>query len=362
MRLRLLLVLLVATLAAGSRFTTRRPVGGPEACRGRDDLERTIYLMGTLLQIRLSGVGDACGGRALNAAFAEADRLERMLSSWRADSEVGQVNHGPAGAGVRVSPQLRALLEEAGIWVAATDGAFDPAVGALIDAWALRGAGRIPSPAARRAAQRVTGWHHLSFAGDAVIRGPAGWWLDTGAFGKGAALRAAADVLRAHGVTRATLDFGGQILVLGSEAITVAHPTRRQEPVATLQLSAASASTTSGSEQFVDVAGTRLSHVIDPRRGVPLPAWGSVTIVTADAFAADALSTALYVMGPDGALAWARDRRDVAVLILTVEHGVLHWRGNAALNDVLITAPVGEPPTERGSFLGSTANNNGMHR
>jgi thiamine biosynthesis lipoprotein len=76
--------------------------------------------------------------------------------------------------------------------------------------------------------------------------------------------------------------------------------------------------------------------VLDPRTGMPVPAWGSVTVVAADALAADALSTALFVMGPEAALAWARSRADIGVLVLELRGGDVVASWNPALESFLV--------------------------
>ena len=273
-------------------------------------VEREAALMGTTLRISVCAPTQDAGIAATEAAFREVRRLNGVLSSWTSESEVGRFNTASAAQKTVVSPELYALLREAGHWVAATKGAFDPAVGALVDAWRLRSGGHTPDSATLAAARERTGWHYLRLHPDNVIaRGPAGWWLDTGGFGKGAALRGAAETLRRFGIAAAELDFGGQLLVFGKQVtVGVADPAHRAMPVVALDLNEASVSTSSQSEQA--------NHVLDPRTGQPVPAWGSVTVVCADAFAADALSTALFVMGPRAALEWGRSRSDIGVLIL----------------------------------------------
>jgi thiamine biosynthesis lipoprotein len=277
-----------------------------------------------------------------------------VLSSWREDSEIGRLNASQAGSRLSLSPELFALLAESGRWVEATGGAFDPAIGALIDAWDLRGEGRIPSAAQLAAARAASGWALLELTDRAreATRRHARWWLDTGAFGKGAALRAASALLRARTQAPALLDFGGQILALGKPAagaweIAVAHPARRHEPAALLRLTDASASTTSSSERFVTVKGERLGHVLDPRTGSPVPAWGSVTVVHTDAFVADVLSTALYVMGPEAGLRWAEERGDVAALFLIDAAGGLQAKWSAPMARWLMGTPAGGSAAER---------------
>ena len=309
-------------------------------------VERTAYLMGTLLDVRLRAESAAAGHAAADVVFDEVARLEDVLSSWRSDSEVGRINEAPAGAPVPLSRELTVLLAEAGRWTERTAGAFDPGVGALIDGWGLRTEGRSPSGEELAAARAASGWLRAGFdsAAGRITRPSASWWLDTGGFGKGVALRAAASVLRRQGIARATLDFGGQLLQLNAQGaaalVAVADPAERERAAAWLRVADGSVATSAASERSVEIDGVQLGHIIDPRSGVPVPAWGSVTVVTRDPVVADVLSTALFVMGADAALDWAAGQRDVGVLILQrTGDGALSADWNEAMEQWLEDAP-----------------------
>lgn len=316
---RLTLPPLIALLGAGLATTaTNSP---PVPFEGvLEVVERERYLMGTTLRIRVSAGTRSEGVDLAEEAFAAVERIEALVSTWRPESPVSRLNAAPVGVPVPVDPELLALLVEADGWASRTGRAFDPEVGALVELWDLHGAGRIPTPEEIRTALAAGGGDGfafgLAFEGSA-IRLDAGARLDTGAFGKGAALRAAASLLDAAGAS-AVLDFGGQILVVGPGKVRVgaAHPVRRGEPVCSFLLDGGlSASTSGSSERQVAVERRVLSHILDPRLGAPLPAWGSVTVVAPDPFAADALSTALYVIGPELALSWPVGS-EVGVLVL----------------------------------------------
>ena len=136
--------------------------------------------------------------------------------------------------------------------------------------------------------------------------------LDAGGFGKGEALDRVREAERDRPGAW-LIDFGGQVAVSGESVAgawpaAVAHPTRRDTPVLELLLAAGSLATSGGSERdLVLESGARFGHIIDPRTGRPVSRSASVTVWHEDAFAADVLSTALYVMGPEEGLAWAGD-------------------------------------------------------
>jgi thiamine biosynthesis lipoprotein len=258
------------------------------------EIARARYLMGTVCEVAAGG--DAAEQR-IAAAFAEAARIEQMLSTWRADSELSRLNAGDADA---ASPELRALLAAVDAWRARTGGAFEPRIRPLLDAWRTRDEGAVP------AEQIIVSALQSIRGGKAAI--------EEGAFGKGYAI----DRMLEH---VDFVNFGGQIGVRGRRTAAIAHPARRDEPLLELMIADASLSTSSGSEKTFRAGNRIFTHIIDPRNGRALPPRGSVSVVAASAFEADILSTALYVMGPEEGLPWA-DAQGVAAVFITPDLNV----------------------------------------
>jgi len=142
--------------------------------------------------------------------------------------------------------------------------------------------------------------------------------LEEGGFGKGAGLDAALAALREAGATRAVLDLGGQVALLGSGPfrLAVAHPDLRGRPLLEVSLDGGSLATSGNSERGIVVDGEHLGHLLDPRTGQPAPDFGSITVWAPDALTADCLSTALYIEGPDAALAWVAERPGIEVIVI----------------------------------------------
>jgi thiamine biosynthesis lipoprotein len=306
-------------------------------------VERETAVMGTHLRVTVAATSRQHGIDAIEAGFREVRRLDSILSSWRSDSELSRINGAPPGHLVEVSSQLVEILAAARRWTDRTRGAFDPGVGALIGAWDLRGQGRRPSDSELRRALAASGLHRFGFdpSSRTVARPSPLSWIDAGAFGKGTALRAVERRLRAAGVRVALLDFGGQVLAMGRPpwgqgwSVGVAHPSARRDASAVLTLRDQSAATTSASERFVSIRGHRVGHVLDPRTGRPVPAWGSVTVVAQDPFVADLLSTAVFAMGPDSGAAFADSLPDIGVLLVRDDADSLSLRWNNAMSTVL---------------------------
>ena len=313
-------------------------------------VERTLYVMGTEFRARVEATQALAASEALEAAAAEVERMEDLLSTWDPSTPMSRLNATPVDTPVEFGDELRDLLSEVMQWSTRTGGAFDPTVGALVDAWDLRGEGRVPAQQALSAALEAAGPAAMGVDATAgtLTRRHSAAWIDTGAFGKGAALRQAAHILRAPGIRRALLDLGGQVLALADETaepwlVSVAHPTHRLEAAATLRLAGVSAATSGTSERWIEVDGRRYGHILDPRTGMPVPSWGSVTVVSADPLVADILSTALYVMGPDAGMAWAESMPDVGVLFLVHAGGDLQTLHNQAMLTWLPVPPAHGP-------------------
>jgi thiamine biosynthesis lipoprotein len=243
---------------------------------------------------------------AARAAFGRIAALEDVLSDWRAESEVRRLVAGPrpreigGGAWRSVSAELFAVLERALEVARATQGAFDPTVGPYVALWReARRTGRLPSDTALADARRRVGWHHVALdtAARVVQLAVPGMRIDLGGIAKGYILGEALAVLRAHGLSSALIEAGGDIVVgdppPGRTAWTIALG-GADTTVATTAVS------TSGTgEQFVTMAGVRYAHVVDPRTGLGVTAARTVTVMAADASVADALATALVVLGPE---------------------------------------------------------------
>lgn len=345
-----LIFAVVLVVAQGSSVETGGDAGAvelgrPEAVGGGPSLvwiEREAVLMGTRLRARIGAADREVAVAASERTFAEIRRLERVLSTWRGDTEMGRLNGYRPETPFRPSRELFSLLLETRAWSRATGGAFDPGIGPLVDAWDLRGRGRRPSGPELERARATSGFGQfaLDVGGGTIRRLDAEAWIDAGAFGKGAALRAARRVLLSAGIRSALLDFGGQVVAIGSDeggsgwTLGVAHPKRRAEPVGLLRLRDQSAATTSASERFVTVDGEVLGHVLDPRTGRPVPAWGSVTVVADDPLVADVCSTALFVLGPREGMRWVEAREGIAVLFLEAAGGELEATWNERMEPV----------------------------
>lgn len=296
--------------------------------------QRSRYLMGTLCTAVAHAADTVTAAGAANAGLDEIARLEGILSSWREDTDLARLN---AVGGLRPTPcadELYEVLAVARTMAELTDGAYDPTIEPLVEAWDLRGEGRVPSDAQRERALRRVGWQKLTLDPDArtVVFEKSGMAVELGGIGKGFALDHAAVVMQIAGATRGLINFGGEICAFSDDAewtIAIADPSERMRPVLSFAARDVAVSTSAQSERGFDKDGVRYGHVLDPRTGRPVASRAAVTVIAGSATQADALSTALFVMGRSQAAAFAREHPEIAVVWLEQSGGeVLAWRWN----------------------------------
>lgn len=282
-------------------------------------LKREIYALGTIVTITAYGPE---AERALDLAANEFRSVERTMSRFAPDSEVAEINRQAGSREVEVSPATLEVLGLALRYGDLSGGALDVTVTPLMEAWGFGGdeheeVARLPSEAELEEARALVDYRRVEVRADGKVFLPeAGMALDLGAVAKGYAVERAAATLREAGVRGALINAGGTVKGIGNRPdgrpwrVGLQDPLRPEEVMNIISLADGEAVVTSGDYQrFIEVDGRRYSHIIDPATGYPAERLASVTIVGGDAFVADALSTAVFVMGfEDGARLLSAER------------------------------------------------------
>lgn len=276
---------------------------------------------------RLPGAPDTLAlQRELQAAL---DGVDALLSSWRPDSELSRFLREPPGQWYPVSPELLRCVATAAEVSAWSQGAYDVTVGPLVDLWGFGPApagDALPTEAAIAAARARVDWRQLEIDPAAVAlrrRSDAG--LDLSSVGEGAGVEALAAVLDQRSVHDYLVRVAGTLRSRGVRAdgepwrAAIERPQGADLLPRYLRLEDAVVSSSGGYRKFRTLGGRRYSHTLDPRTGYPVMHTGvAVTVVlpaSAGARRADALATALNVLGPDAGLALA-ERDGLAVYYL----------------------------------------------
>jgi FAD:protein FMN transferase len=295
---------------AQTPVSTTPEAPSPEPRPPAPDVTRSRALMGTVYRITVADTPADQAEDAIRRAFDEMERLEDVLSEWREDSEISRINAAAGRAAVRVSDDTWAVVK-AGLDVSRwSDGAFDLSWAAMRGLYDFHATHPRP-PSAAEVRRRLPLVRHQDIAVDeeartVFLRRP-GMAIGTGAIGKGYALDRASDILREAGVESFMLFGGGQVQVHGKREgrpwrVGVQHPRRQDAYFGFIESTGGSISTSGDYESFfMDDAGRRWHHILDPRTGRPAEGALSVTVLAATGLYADALSTAAFVLGPERA-------------------------------------------------------------
>ncbi len=277
-------------------------------------VDQTRAQLGTWVRVVAVHESPAVAEAAVRDAFAAIDAVDREMSLFRASSAVCAANAAAGRHAVAASPALREVVRLSTAMAARTGGVYSPAVLPLMRAYGFYGADAARWPSDRELArlERLADWRGvvLDDAADSLALTQAGAGIDLGSIGKGWAVDRAADALRAHGVRNGLVDAGGNIFALGAPdddargwRIGVLDPATgavRRE----LVLRDAAVATSANTEQFHDVAGVRVGHLLNAALGRPSQAHQSVTIHARTAVDADVASTAAFLTSLDAARQW----------------------------------------------------------
>jgi thiamine biosynthesis lipoprotein len=259
--------------------------------------------MGTLLALTVAGEDSPATAGWIETTFDTATACERVMSRHDPDAELSRLNGRSGDARGFRSAALAGALAQASAMAELTSGAFDPTVAPVLDVWrraARRGAR--PSPSALERARRRVDWRKIRVSG-AHVTLASGAAVDLGGIGKGLALDAIARQLRRRGCRSAILNFGESSLVAlgrppgGRWRVALRHPLGGFAGELTLRDRACSTSCTASQRRMI--GRTPVSHIVDPRTARPLTEIAQVTVLARTAAVAEALSTALLVLGPD---------------------------------------------------------------
>ena len=266
-----------------------------------------------------------------NALAAAVERVDQQMSPWKPDSDLMRLNRATPGEWVSLPPEIMAVLARALEIARLSDGAFDPGVGALVNAWGFGAERDDPDAAAIRVARQ---WGqppaHQSlelYLAAGRARKHADAPFDLCGIAKGYGVDQMTAVLQAHGVAHALAALDGELRALGTQAsgepwaVAVESPEPgRRAARGVIELADLAVATSGDYRRWVQIGDARLSHTMDGRRAAPVNnGVASVTVLATDCMSADAWATALLVAGPAEGMALAQRMRLEALFIVRRE-------------------------------------------
>ena len=284
--------------------------------------EDTVNFTAMDTVIQLSVYGCDHGEEALSEARQLIQELDGLLSTTDEGSQIHALNQGET---VALAQPVQALLERALALCADTGGAFDITIYPVVRAWGFTtDSHQVPTQEELSALLARVDYRQVE-PQEGTLTLPQGVELDLGGVAKGYASQQVARLLREEGVDCALIDLGGSIQAMGSSpdgdpwSVGIRDP-RSDSPedyAAVVRVTDQAVVTSGMYERYFEQDGVRYGHIIDPDTGYPVDnGLASVTIVAADPTLADALSTALFVMGRDGAAQYWRGREDFEFVLM----------------------------------------------
>ncbi len=276
--------------------------------------EASLRSMGTVFTVVAFGEKKGVLASAVQIAFQECERIDRLLSNYKPESELSRINANGAGRPLVISREMAELLETCLDYSRRSEGGFDITVGPLMRVWGFyKGSGKLPSSRAVEQSRELVGYQNveLDLNKPGVRLRRLGVELDPGGVGKGYAVDRMAAKMRRAGL-------GSYFISAGSSSIYASgHPpqesrgwhVRIRDPkdsgstVEHLYLKNQSLSTSGAYEKFFELEGKTYSHIMDPRTGWPASGVVSVSVLADRTLHSEAWATALFVNGPDWAAA-----------------------------------------------------------
>jgi len=296
------------------RFFTAHAAGS-----GFVKIQRT--LMGTLWGIEVADHGRPQQARqAIDKAYAELTRIENLMSEWKPDSPISQVDAAAGKHPVEVPAELREILDRSIRYSRITQGTFDVTWRGMGNIWHFDDSFVVPSAAAVTKARKNVDYTAIRIQGNSVYL-PEGVNIGLGGIAKGYAVDRAARVLAEAGFTDSLVDGGGDVLASGTRdgqpwRLGIQHPRGEHGDILGIAAVSGMALVTSGDyERFRIVHGVRYHHIIDPRTGWPASASISVSVLSKTAEQGVVLAKGIFILGPEKGLALAKAQGVEAMIV-----------------------------------------------
>jgi len=276
-------------------------------------------IMGTFARIVAVAADSSTAKKCVEAAFAELESVDELMSDYKSDSEISRINSDAYESDVNVSEPTFQVLSKAVYFSRLSGGAFDITVGPLVDLWrSAAEVNSVPTEAELQRARSKVGCDKLVLdASRMSVRFTVdGMRLDLGGIAKGYAIDRAVEAMQKCGAIGGMVDVGGDIRCFGASPrgknrwlIGLQDPGKPREwlatdkPLLVLKLTNVAVATSGGYQRFTLVDGKKYSHIINSKTGYGRGGPASVTVICKNATDADALATAVSVMGTEKGLA-----------------------------------------------------------
>ena len=313
----------------------------PLFLRGRGRVQHDSgyrLVMGTFANLKTIAKDPHTAKKCVEAAFSELQKVDKLMSDYKSDSEISEVNRDAFKRAVKVSKSTFEVLEKSVEFSKLSGGAFDITIAPLAELWRTAAeSNSVPTEEEIAEARSKVGYEKLFLdANEMTVRfAVEGMKLDLGGIAKGYAIDRAIEAMQVGGAAGGMVDVGGDIRCFGLPPKgkktwriglqNPAEPDSDEETLAgvadqvlmVLKLTDAAIATSGGYRRFFLIEGKKYSHIINPDTATSAEALSSVTIISQNALDADALATAVSVMGPEKGLALIEKIPNTEAILIT---------------------------------------------
>jgi thiamine biosynthesis lipoprotein len=268
--------------------------------------KRTVKLMGSRFDITIVAQDSLTAEKSIDAVIAEVTRIEYLISDWKEDTQISEVNRMAGIAPVKVDPEVFALTERALCLSKLTKGGFDISFAAMDRIWKFDGSmEEMPSPEAVKKSVEKVGYKNiiLDKKNSTIYLKKKGMKIGFGALGEGYATDRCRDMMLARGIPAGIVNGSGDMSTWGKQPdgtdwmIGITNPVNKDSLFAVVPLKQSAVVTSGSYEKFVEFDGKRYSHIINPATGYPSTGLTSVTVFGPSAEVANGFSTSIMVLG-----------------------------------------------------------------
>jgi thiamine biosynthesis lipoprotein len=313
-----------------------------------DWMQRTEAIMGTRCYVELWADDAAKGNDAIDAVMAELRRIDNLMSHYKPESQLSQINQYANERPVQVDKELFDLIKLSTHYSQITEGAFDITYASV--GYLYNYPQHIhPTEEQIRQALPAVNWRNMLLDEEhhTVRFEHPGMRIDLGGIGKGYAVDRGIDILKARGIARALVTAGGDSRIIGDRIgrpwlVAIRHPDNPSKVVTRIPLSDSAVSTSGDYERYFDEDGVRYHHIIDPRTGHSASKVRSATILAPTATQTDGMSKTAFVLGAEKALEIINRMPEYDAVFVLPDGRVLYSNGLRPP----ASRPAGAPPPE----------------
>jgi thiamine biosynthesis lipoprotein ApbE len=284
-------------------------------------------MMGSFASVVVYTPDVSAGDAAINDALTKMENVDKLMSHYKPESEISQINRLAGGEPLKVSPDTFRVIQAAIDYGHQTGGAFDVTIAPLVKSWGFfKHEKRMPSVTEIQEQRKLVDYKQIQVndVDITVMLKKADMQLELGGIAKGYTVDLAAKALRWRGITAALANLSNStFFAIGRPPdkpawkIAIQHPRKKDALLGTVSVKDEALATSADSEQFFIHNGVRYGHIIDPWTGYPVSnGIVSTTVVAPTGMEADALATAVFVLGPEKGMEMIQDRTGVEAIIV----------------------------------------------